>query len=84
MSIDAILEKALEREPLTREEAYELYDNAPLQTLCGVADTLRMSAVNDPTVVTWQIDRNVNITNVIRYPYYHPSHWHLYYNTIHQ
>ena len=44
-SIDAILEKALERVPLTREEAYELYDNAPLQQLCGVADTLRRSAV---------------------------------------
>ena len=66
ISIDAILEKALEREPLTREEAYELYDNAPLQVLCGVADTLRRSAVNDPSVVTWQIDRNVNVTNVCK------------------
>ena len=66
MSIDAILEKALERVPLKREEAYELYDNAPLQTLCGVADTLRIGAVKDPTVVTWQIDRNVNITNVCK------------------
>ena len=65
-SIDAILEKALERVPLTREEAYELYDNAPLQQLCGVADTLRRSAVRDASVVTWQIDRNVNITNVCK------------------
>ena len=62
--IDDILEKALEGEPLTREEAYLLYDEAPLQLLCSVADTLRRSAVRDPKVVTWQIDRNVNITNV--------------------
>ncbi len=65
-SIDAILERALCREPLTREEAYELYDNAPVQMLCGVADALRRSAVRDAEVVTWQIDRNVNITNVCK------------------
>ena len=65
-SIDAILESALCREPLTREEAYALYDNAPLQMLCGVADALRRSAVRDAEVVTWQIDRNVNITNVCK------------------
>ena len=65
-SIDAILERALCREPLTREEAYELYDHAPLQMLCGVADALRRSAVRDAEVVTWQIDRNVNITNVCK------------------
>lgn len=64
--IDHILEKALERETLTREEAYALYDHAPLQLLASVADTLRRSAVEDPTVVTWQIDRNVNITNVCK------------------
>ena len=62
--IDSILEKALCREPLSRSEAYDLYANAPLQMLCSVADTLRRSAVDDPSVVTWQIDRNVNITNV--------------------
>ena len=65
-SIDAILERALCREPITREEAYALYDNAPLQMLCGVADALRRSAVRDAEVVTWQIDRNVNITNVCK------------------
>ena len=65
-SIDAILERALCRELLTREEAYALYDNAPLQMLCGVADALRRSAVRDAEVVTWQIDRNVNITNVCK------------------
>ena len=66
MNINDILEKALEREPLTREEAYLLYDEAPLQLLCSVADTLRQASVRDPHVVTWQIDRNVNITNVCK------------------
>lgn len=66
MNIDNILDKALEREPLTRAEAYTLYDDAPLQVLCSVADTLRRQAVDDPEVVTWQIDRNVNITNVCK------------------
>ena len=66
MQIDTILAKAQRREPLTHTEAYYLYDNAPLQILCGVADQLRCQAVDDPTVVTWQIDRNVNITNVCK------------------
>ena len=66
MSIDSIIERALEREPLSRSEAYQLYDEAPLQLLCDVADTLRKSAVKDPSVVTWQIARNVNITNVCK------------------
>lgn len=66
MSIDAILERVLERESISRTEAYQLYDEAPLYLLCDVADTLRKSAVKDPTVVTWQIDRNVNITNVCK------------------
>lgn len=65
-NIDNILEKALMREPLTREEAYTLYDDAPLHLLADVADTLRRESVADPTVVTWQIDRNVNITNVCK------------------
>lgn len=66
MQIDTILAKALRREPLTHAEAYYLYDNAPLQRLCGVADELLRQVVRDPNVVTWQIDRNVNITNVCK------------------
>ncbi|MBO7198410.1 MAG: dehypoxanthine futalosine cyclase [Alistipes sp.] len=65
-TLDTIIERALMRESLTRSEAYTLYDEAPLQILCDVADTLRRSAVKDPSVVTWQIDRNVNITNVCK------------------
>ncbi len=57
-----ILDKCRRREALTREEAYRLYDEAPL--LARTADEVRRSVVPDPGVVTWQIDRNVNITNV--------------------
>ncbi len=64
MNIDSILYKALRREALTSTEAYALYDSAPLQELALAADELRRSVVSDPSVVTWQIDRNVNITNV--------------------
>lgn len=66
MAIDAILEKALDHEPLTRAEAYEIYDNAPLQLLCSVADTLRRQAVDDPTAATCLIEGSVCITNVCK------------------
>ena len=66
MDINNILERAIERTPLTREEAYYVYDNAPLHDLCSVADAIRKATVADPEVVTWQIDRNVNITNVCK------------------
>ena len=56
--------KALQREPLTEEEALYLYTHADTAELAAIADTLRRASVPDPTIVTWQIDRNVNITNV--------------------
>ncbi len=59
-----IFAKARDRAMLSREEAYWLWEQAPLADLAGVADEVRRSAVPDPDVVTWQIDRNVNITNV--------------------
>ncbi len=58
------IKKALNREPITYHEACEIYDHAPLYELCAAADELRASIVPDNKVVTWQIDRNVNITNV--------------------
>ena len=38
--------------------------HSPLPELAEAADRLRRESVADPSVVTWQIDRNVNITNV--------------------
>ena len=64
MTTDRILDKAVRREPLTRDEAYALYECTPVQELAAAADAVRRATVADPTVVTWQIDRNVNITNV--------------------
>lgn len=61
---EEIFAKARDRATLTREEAYWLWDEAPLERLAAVADEVRRAVVPDPKVVTWQIDRNVNITNV--------------------
>ncbi len=58
------LAKALRREPLTEEEGMLLWESMPLPDLAMAADEVRRAVVPDPSVVTWQIDRNVNITNV--------------------
>lgn len=63
MNLHNIYDKALNRERLTKDEALALW-GAPLPELAAAADMLRYKSVDDPTVVTWQIDRNVNITNV--------------------
>lgn len=64
MNADNIFAKALDRQTLTRDEAYWLWEEAPLERLAAVADKVRRDVVPDKDVVTWQIDRNVNITNV--------------------
>ncbi len=64
MNLSKILDKTLNREMITAQEAYYLYDDAPMSELAAAADALRRTVVADPDVVTWQIDRNVNITNV--------------------
>ncbi|MBQ5922425.1 MAG: CofH family radical SAM protein [Alistipes sp.] len=64
MNADNIFAKALDRQTLTSDEAYWLWEEASLERLAAVADKVRRDAVPDKDVVTWQIDRNVNITNV--------------------
>lgn len=64
MKLEKTFAKALRREPLTENEALRLYLDAGTAELAAVADALRRESVPDPTVVTWQIDRNINITNV--------------------
>ena len=64
MRADEIFARAKDRATLSREEAYWLWEEAPLERLAAVADEVRRGVVPDPKVVTWQIDRNVNITNV--------------------
>src|SRR5688572_21434810 len=63
MSLSGLLERAAKFEFLTAEEGVHLYDHAPLADLMFVADNLRKKQVPHGKV-TWQIDRNVNTTNV--------------------
>lgn len=64
MNITKIPDIALSGDFLSFDQALFLYRNAPLVDLMAVADKLRRCKVADERIVTWQIDRNVNITNV--------------------
>ncbi len=64
MNSDTIFRKALDRQALSFDEALWLYETVPPGELFHLADTVRRHTVADPGCVTWQIDRNVNITNV--------------------
>ncbi|HMK05236.1 MAG TPA: cyclic dehypoxanthinyl futalosine synthase [Ferruginibacter sp.] len=63
MELNDLYQKALNFEFLTVEEGVFLFENAPLTELMYVADELRKKQVPHGKV-TWQIDRNVNTTNV--------------------
>ena len=63
MLLSQLFDKALRFEPLSVEEGMHLFQNATLTELMFVADTLRKKQVPHGKV-TWQIDRNVNTTNV--------------------
>ena len=64
LTLNDIYRKSHNGEQLTFDEACYLYDHAPIDELAYQADLLRQTKVADPSVVTWQIDRNVNTTNV--------------------
>jgi len=57
-----LYKKALSLHHLTVDEGLELYQNAPLGELMFVANMIRDIKATHKEV-TWQIDRNVNITN---------------------
>ena len=61
--LNNLYQKALNLEFLTAEEGLFLFNHAPLAELMHVADELRKKQVPHGKV-TWQIDRNVNTTNV--------------------
>ncbi len=46
------------------QEALELYRNEPLASLMSMANRVKEEIKGKSRVVTWQIDRNINITNV--------------------
>ncbi len=63
MNVSNLLERALRFEFLSKEDSVFLYQNAPTADLTFVANELRKIQVPHGKV-TWQIDRNVNTTNV--------------------
>jgi cyclic dehypoxanthinyl futalosine synthase len=63
MNLSELYDRALKKEFLTKEEGSFLFQHAPLTELMQVANELRKSQVPHGKV-TWQIDRNVNTTNV--------------------
>lgn len=62
MSLKTIYKKALSLEFISLEEGLMLYETAPLEELVFLGNELRQLH-NPGKIVTWQIDRNVNITN---------------------
>jgi cyclic dehypoxanthinyl futalosine synthase len=63
MQLADLYQKALKFEFLSIEEGMFLFEHAPLTELMYVADEMRKIQV-PYNKVTWQIDRNVNTTNV--------------------
>ncbi len=63
MKVDKLLQRALAFEFLLAEEGLFLFKNASISELMWVANELRKKQKPDGKV-TWQIDRNVNTTNV--------------------
>ena len=63
MELQELYEKAARFEFLAKDEGVFLFENAPLTELMFLADELRKKQVPHGKV-TWQIDRNVNTTNV--------------------
>jgi cyclic dehypoxanthinyl futalosine synthase len=63
MNTEELLQRALQSDWLSIEEGQFLFENAALNQLIWVADSLRKEKKKSD-VVTWMIDRNVNTTNV--------------------
>jgi cyclic dehypoxanthinyl futalosine synthase len=63
IQLNGLYQKALNMEFLSVEEGVFLYHRAPLTDLMYLGDELRKKQVPHGRV-TWQIDRNVNTTNV--------------------
>jgi cyclic dehypoxanthinyl futalosine synthase len=65
MNTRELLDKALALEFLTLEEGMWLHENADLPSLMYAANEVRkLKKADTEGIVTWQIDRNVNTTNV--------------------
>lgn len=63
MDLKSLYKKALDFDLLSPEEGVFLFEHAPMAELMQIADSLRKKQVPHGKV-TWQIDRNINTTNV--------------------
>ena len=63
VNINHILENAISGEPISAREGLYLYYNCKPSELFYAADQIRYSKIPDKKV-SWQIDRNINYTNV--------------------
>lgn len=63
MQVEEILERALAKEFLSKEEGVFLFHNASTADLAFVANQLKIEKKGSD-IVTWIIDRNANTTNV--------------------
>jgi len=64
MTIDSLLERALNFDFLSIEEGVFLYEKANTTELMFIANELKKIQKKNSNDVTWQIDRNLNTTNV--------------------
>lgn len=64
MNVQSLLKRADNLEFLTIEEGVFLYEQAPTSELMFVANNIRNIKKHHSNKVTWQIDRNLNTTNV--------------------
>ncbi len=64
MNIKELLGRAIQGEELNFEEGLFLLQNCPVNELAAAAHKIRERIKGNSDVVTWQIDRNINITNV--------------------
>lgn len=64
MNVQSLLQRADNLEFLTIEEGVFLYEHAPTSELMFVANNIRNLKKHHSNKVTWQIDRNLNTTNV--------------------
>jgi cyclic dehypoxanthinyl futalosine synthase len=63
VDLKKLSEKALAQKYLDQDELMAMYEQMPLPHLMYIADSIRRQKHPD-NMVSWQIDRNVNITNV--------------------
>ncbi len=63
MRSDTIIEKVFQNKELNNNEALFLYNNVSISKLLSIANAIRFAKIPEKKV-SWQIDRNINYTNV--------------------